>query len=361
MNGQTNLYQAHRQWATRSPDERFSNLDELYKFTKSIKDASQEQVKSLDHLALDVTPEDSLIMNGNSPPAHLSNWAFGQLCVNVGAPAKYLRALPSNMAKDCLQYGLIRSEFDSKVLLREFHSKDNQDSRRIASAFTSPKYGRIWDADVVESLMKAIYGTSWHVPESDAAKEDSQSSGLYASDHDVFAFLINDENPVEVGNARLGRGFFCWNSETGAATFGLTTFLYNYICRNHIVWGAENIDELKIIHRNHAPDRFYYHALPTLNRFVENKSLNEDIKSTVNKAAEFKIGNNPDDVSDWFKNKPFTRKEIKKAIEIGTNEGEDVATLWGMIQGLTAYARDMPYIDRKVNLEKRAGALLTGL
>jgi len=29
-----------------------------------------------------------------------------------------------------------------------------------------------------------------------------------------------------------------------------------------------------------------------------------------------------------------------------------------MVQGLTAYARDMEFIDNRVNLERRAGALL---
>lgn len=135
-------------------------------------------------------------------------------------------------------------------------------------------YGRIWDADVADALSEAIEGSSWHAP----LAYGGEPAGLYASDRDMFVFLVSDENPVEIANARLGRGFFCWNSETGAPTFGLTTFLYNYVCGNHIVWEAEQVQELRIIHRNQALKRFYSDAIPVMNRFIENRGLDDAIK-----------------------------------------------------------------------------------
>jgi hypothetical protein len=72
--------------------------------------------------------------------------------------------------------------------------------------------------------MEAIAGQPWHTSPSNGA----ENSGLYASDRDVFIFLVSDENPVEIGKARLGRGFFCWNSETGAATFSLN-YVWSFV------------------------------------------------------------------------------------------------------------------------------------
>ncbi|MFH1891881.1 MAG: hypothetical protein ABIK83_04280 [Candidatus Zixiibacteriota bacterium] len=174
----------------------------------------------------------------------------------------------------------------------------------------------------------------------------------------MFVFLVNDEEPVEIGNSKLGRGFFCWNSETGSATFGLTTFLYNYICGNNIVWGAEQVEGLKIIHRSHAPYNFRTQALPVLNRFTEDKAVGHDVLKTVDRAMNHRIGSTLEETLDWFKTKPFTKQEVINAWSIGNSEGEDVRNVWGMVQGLTAYARDMPHCDKKVNLERRAGALL---
>ena len=350
-----NLYEAHRQWASRPVDERFASLEDLLKYTQRQKANSLEVLRQTDDLKLGITKEGSIVLNGNLSQAHLTNWGFGQLCRTIGAPASYLRTISPNLAQSCLQFGLEKIKEESKILIRD--SSRNGYFERCASAFTSPSYGRIWDADVIERLMDAVEDTSWHVPRA-RSSQSSEKSGLYASDHDMFAFFVNDENPVEVGNAKLGRGFFCWNSETGAATFGLTTFLYNYVCGNHIVWGAEDIQELKIIHRGHAPQRFYSAAIPLLNRFVENRALNEGIKSTAEKAMSVYIGNRLEKALDWFNNKPFTKKEIVSAWETGIAEGEEVSNLWGMVQGFTAYARDLDFVDKRVNLEKRAGALL---
>jgi len=151
--------------------------------------------------------------------------------------------------------------------------------------------------------------------------------------------MVYDENPVEVGNAKLGRGFFYWNSETGAASFGLTTFLYNYICGNQIVWGAEEVRELRLFHKGEALNRLHNLALPRLNQFVENRAYNNATKETVSKVIAESIAKNLDKILEWFKARPFTKDEITKARDTGIAEGNDVTTVWGMVQGITAYTR----------------------
>ena len=169
-----------------------------------------------------------IAINGSCMPAHSSHWAFGKLCSTVEAPASYLRTLHAEMAKDCLQYGPMSSEQRCTLLLREQPGNDQSDPAHLAATFTGEYYVRIWDAGVVRYVMNAVKNSPWHVP---PARESNNSvnNGLYASDHDMFAFLVSDENPVQVGSAKLGKGFSCKNSETGASTFSLTTFLYNIV------------------------------------------------------------------------------------------------------------------------------------
>jgi len=138
----TNLYDAHRQWALRPPDERFPNLEALHSFTECRKNASLEAHRVLKEVTLKVLPDGSIAVNGNSPPARLSHWAFGQLCYSVGAPAKYLRTLPAEMARDCLSQGLGESNQRCKLLLRENSEDSDTQSQRTASAFTGPNLGR---------------------------------------------------------------------------------------------------------------------------------------------------------------------------------------------------------------------------
>src|SRR5215204_6120785 len=54
----------------------------------------------------------------------------------------------------------------------------------------------------------------------------AETTTLYASDRDVFAFLVDDLNPIEAGRLPDGspdlyfRGFYAWNSEVAAAGSG---------------------------------------------------------------------------------------------------------------------------------------------
>lgn len=353
MQTKTNLYEAHSQWADRPPDQRFPDLEALYNFTNTRRKASSEERLPLRELRVTVTDDHGLAINGSTPQSSLTHWSFGQLCSRTSSPAGYLRTLPANLAKECLQHNILNSHGECKLLSEVMGSNGS----RTLAAVTGPDYGRIWDADVVESLMHAVEGTGWHVPPGRPAF-GSDYNGLYASDRDMFAFLVNDEKPIEVGNANLGRGFFLWNSETGSATFGVTTFLYNYVCSNHIVWDAEEIEELRITHRKWAPERFGELALPVLNRFVESRGSTDRIVDTVAQAMKTRVGETLEEVQKWFKPRSFTQREVAQAWSVGSSEGENATTLWGMLQGLTGSARKYAHIDARVSLESRAGQLL---
>lgn len=353
MRSQTNLYQAHKQWATRPADERFASLDDLLEFTIARKRASAEYNAAVRDLSL-IIDDSEFAINHQQPRALLTHWSFGQLCRVVGAPAEYLRRLPINLASTCLEYGIKRSTEKGKLLISE--PGDNHAPRQLR-ALTGPQYGRIWDADVIAEIVEATRGSGWKVPEA-RRSNNSDRAGLYASDRDVFVFMVSCEDPIEIGDAKLSRGFFCWNSETGSATFGLMTFLFNSVCGNHIVWGAEQISQLRIIHRADGPRRFVAEALPQLNRFLESRSDKQRIVDTVSQAMQRPVGEGLDKVRQWFKHKPFTQKEVVKAWETANSDGEDARALWGMLQGFTSNARRYAHANSRVDLERRVGTLL---
>lgn len=145
-----NLHDAHRQWAVRPPDERFPSLEALFGFLDGRRRASEEETRPLRQIEVKIAPEGGLTVNGATPSANLSHWAFGQLCYCTGAPAKYIRNLPPELARDCVSYGLKKSDQDCRLLLR-----NGDNGNRTAAAFTGPYYGRIWDAEVAERLRAA--------------------------------------------------------------------------------------------------------------------------------------------------------------------------------------------------------------
>ena len=106
-----------------------------------------------------------------------------------------------------------------------------------------------------------------------------ETTTLYASDRDVFLFLVDDTHPIEAGRLADGspdvyfRGFYCWNSEVGSRTLGIASFYFRAVCQNRNIWGAENFEEITIRHSKYAASRFAQEAAPALESFAESLGL----------------------------------------------------------------------------------------
>jgi hypothetical protein len=152
-------------------------------------------------------------------------------------------------------------------------------------AMTGPRYGRVWNADIVRALVDRFgdgRAGQWRVPgEFGRQVEITQdNTTLFAGDRDMFVFLADEENRIELPNRRdnqagaLARGFFVQNSEVGAATLRVKTFLFDYVCANRIVWGALELDEIKIRHTAGAPDKFLEIVQPALANYAQSSAAN---------------------------------------------------------------------------------------
>ncbi len=110
-----------------------------------------------------------------------------------------------------------------------------------------------------------------HNPFVDITKD---TTTLYASDRDVFLFLVDDTHPIEAGRLPNGepdlyfRGFYCWNSEVGSKTLGIASFYLRAVCCNRNLWGVENFEEISIRHSKFAAQRFAHEAAPALTSFA---------------------------------------------------------------------------------------------
>lgn len=297
-----------------------------------------------------------LIINSAISPCEPSHWSFGQLSTQVGAPAGYLRKLPMPLIVSCLNHGLQTAPREEV----KFMTVANPDSEvATLQAVTSRTYGRIWDADVCDAVARIVEksGGRFHNP----LDWSHRPSGLYASDHDVFLFMIDGGSIVEAGSSprdQLNRGFICWNSETGARTFGLMTFLFRGCCGNHLIWGATDINRVIIRHTSGGPSRFDSDAMPALRAYIDASPA--PLVDTIKRAQQYLLPPEKDNGILEFANKhgKFSRLEIAEAVKLARTEEGDCRTLWQLCNGLTAYARGYDWIDSRVDLEKRAGSLL---
>jgi hypothetical protein len=363
------LMQANHQWMTRPDDERFLSLTDLNDYMQ--RQRARSAAKIVSSRALTAHPVDgdneALMLTGpNGAPVNVTHWSFGQLAARAGAPAGYLRNIPTALAADCLNYGLhhARDVEECGVLLTKSAADGLAGVPAVARAVTGPNYGRIWNATVTQALVKqfgdGITG-KFRVPGEFGVQGQpitKQSTTIYGSDRDMWVFLADEVNRIELPNRRngktgsLARGFFVSNSEVGASTFILGQFLFDYMCGNHIIWGAEQFQELRIRHTASAPDKYLEQAAPAILAMANASTVG--MVDMLKAAQAKKVAN-----LDEFLNNRFSRSQTSaiKAAHMA-DEQRPIETLWDVSTGITAYARNIQHTDDRVKLEREAGKVL---
>jgi len=369
-----NIGRVSSEWFSRPDDERFLSLADLYDSVRARADAATTHIvesRSVRVVARSDEPERlSLIVPGRDEPVAPTNWSFGQLCSLVGAPASYLRALPAALAGINMQHGLIQHRGEQVKML------ETRDGRTELRAVTGPDYGRIWDHELVGAVMRIAgngtgdtrwkvpgvldWGTMHYNPHVDVSQE---TTTLYASDRDVFLFLVDDTHPIEAGKLPNGepdlffRGFYCWNSEVGSKTLGIATFYLRAVCMNRNLWGVENFQEVNIRHSKFAANRFAHEAAPALAHFA--KSSPARFIEGVKTARERIVARTDDDRSSFLRTRGFSKTDTQQIITaVFEEEGHPPASLYDFVNGITAVARSRAHQDSRLELEGKARGLL---
>jgi hypothetical protein len=366
----TELMQAHRQWMSRAPDERFTSLIDMQAFKRRVRDNSRPHVLSsrkVNLLPVEDDPRALQVLGGAFPAAAPTHWSFGQLCSLASpgnSPASYFREtnMPAPMIADCLNYNLrfTRGVEDIGVLLTTNEDGSVNELRSV----NGPNYGRVYDADVVDALVDrfgdGITGT-WRVPGEFGQRVaiTKANTTLFASDRDMFVFLADEENRIELPNRRTGRmgsfarGFFVGNSEVGKSSLFAGFFLFDYVCCNRIIWGADQYIEVRIRHTKGAPDRWLEEVTPVLQEYAEGGA--KPVVQAIEDARSKRI----DDDLTAFLSKRFG-KQMAPAIAAvhEAEEGRPIETLWDVTVAATAHARSVKNTDKRLEIERTAGELL---
>ncbi|MGN8120076.1 DUF932 domain-containing protein [Labrys sp. 22185] len=362
------------EWFSRPGDERYLSLSELGLAVRQRAERSRTRVVESALIHVEASREDperlSLILPGADKPIAPTHWSFGQLASQVGAPAAYLRQLPAALAGINLQYGLASHRAE------QIKTLETDSGRLELRAVTGPDYGRIYDHELVEAVQRIAGNgtgdTRWKVPgvldwstgiynpRVDITKD---TTTLYASDRDVFLFLVDDLNPIEAGTLLDGspdlyfRGFYCWNSEVGAKTLGMASFYLRAVCQNRNLWGVEDFEEITIRHSKYAASRFAHEAAPALLNFANSSPA--PFVNSIRAARERIVARSDEDRSDFLRKRGFAKAETGRIIEtVLAEEGRPPETIFDFVAGITAVARDRPHQDARLELEGKAKKLL---
>jgi len=363
------------EWFSRPDDERYLSLHELHSATLARARCATTRTVETREVRVEASRDDAerlaLVVPGRDGPVAPTHWSFGQLASLVGAPSGYLRQLPAPLAGINLQHGLLSHRGE---LIKTLETEDGRTELR---AVTGPDYGRIWDHELVEAVMKIAGNgtgdTRWKVPglldwstmtHNPHVEVTRDTTTLYASDRDVFLFLVDDAHPIEAGRLPNGdpdlffRGFYCWNSEVGAKSLGMASFYLRAVCMNRNIWGAEGFEEISIRHSKFAANRFAHEAAPALENFAT--SSPQPFMTGIRAARERIVARTDEDRQDFLRKRGFSRAETAKVIAtVLDEEGHPPASIFDFVQGITALARGKPHQDARLELEGKATKLLS--
>jgi hypothetical protein len=362
------------EWFSRPDDERFLSLPELFDSVNSRSERSRTRTVESAAVRIEASRDNterlSLILPGATDLVSPTHWSFGQLASLIGAPAAYLRQLPAALAGINLQYGLVSHRSEQVKTL------ETDDGRVELRAVTGPDYGRIYDHELVAAVRRIAGNgtgdTRWKVPGvldwssgiyNPRVGVTKDTTTLYASDRDVFLFLVDDLNPIEAGRLPDGspdlffRGFYCWNSEVGAKTLGMASFYLRAVCQNRNLWGVEDFEEITIRHSKYAASRFAYEAAPALARFADSSPA--PFVNGIKAARAQIVARSDEDRTDFLRKRGFSKAETTRIIEtVLAEEGRKPESVFDFVQGITAVARDKTHQDSRLGLEARAKKLL---
>lgn len=381
------IFKASNQWATRPADERFWSIKEMISTCMRYYESSVTSRVRYDSLKVAASDGDMLLVGSTGAEARLGHYAFGQLCGRARAPAGYLRTLPAKQVEACLNHSLIQNRGGDECALL-LHNVETP----LVRCATGTNYARIWNWEIGRMLLD-LENDGWRVPPARPAVADSRArpateddvlgdkngflsikvgdmispAGVYASDADMFVFMIDDshvvENPADPSKP-LARGFFVWNSEVGDRSFGAMTFLYDHVCGNHIVWGAREVREIRLRHVGKARLAAFRHLRMDLIEYSESSVSDEAAK--IAKAQSYVLGSTKEDVVSeamQFVSKKKLRSinasVVSEAIGIAekTPRYGNPRSPWAIMQGITEISQRKPYASQRLAMDRDASRL----
>lgn len=367
---------ASRQWATRPWDQRFTSLDDLITELSERTAASDSRDVLMSSLMPTISHDGRLLVTAGGLDVEPTHYAFSQLCSEIGAPAKFLRNIADDgdLVSRCMTRCFEDAAMDqAEGRMVQLYERARPTGSRTLRAVTSAKYGRILDLEIAQAVKRITEANGqWEVPTAFKTPGATQykvvevtkaDTTLYASDRDIFLFLVDQTRPIEAGRLPNGdpdlyfRGFYIQNGECGGVSAMVGTFLYRYVCANRNIWGQKEFQKISIRHTKNAGDRLVREMLPALEGFVSGSTTG--VAESIERMQRIKLAHLVSTPEDFFSKfggfSPKVTADIMQ--QVIDEEGHPVESIFDVVQGITAFARNIPHQDARVQVERKAAEI----
>jgi hypothetical protein len=335
------LTHAHCELFHRRDDERFPTLAALAEHCRSQKQQSCDRWHPPQSLKPIERDGELLLAAGDAGEFHLNDWSFTQLCGLARVSRDTVnRVFPDTAAR----------------ILRETMPSGNKPLQLLSSESTirsvhGVSYTRLWNLDLV-NLVREL-ATDFQPPQESV----NGGTGLYCGEQDMFCFLIDPTGWTEIDGQAFAPGVFLWNSEVGKRSVGISTFWFQAVCQNHIVWDAVEVVELT---RKHTAGvgSVLTDIRRTLDALVARRDERRDgFVKVVSKAMREKLGEDAEEALKELSRNGIPRGLAKEALDIAGQQGR--FTIFALVDALTRLAGRMVNAGDRLEIDAKAAQLLT--
>ena len=353
-------YTAHREWASRPPDERFASVHALYEAARARRHRIEERTIDTGNFRTEADDDDLALREASGRTAALTHWSFGQLATIASAPPNYLRTLPAAIASSAINYGLQR-------VTREQHQLFVEDTAPwTVHAMTSPRYARVHHDELASRVLDlTATHPAWHLPLGYKDGEfgaERVPSGAYLGDRDMFLFLVDGnrtlDDPTDPTQSGLFRGFILRNSDVGAAALTLDLFLFRMVCGNHIIWGFQHVAGFRRRHVGATIQEAWTTSLDDVRAALDADTTAE--RTLLLRSTTEELGDTRDAVLNTAVQRlDLSQKQAAEAYTLAEQHETNPRSVWGYVQGLTRLSQRTPWQDGRFALDRAASRLLT--
>ena len=279
---------------------------------------------------------------GDDRRFRLNDWSFGQLCRMSGVPKDTVNRLSPETAVRVIDETF---PYGGRKPLQLYAIDD----RAISLHGTS--YTRLYDVELLDVVRESA-GDFEPPPVG-----FNGGTGLYAGEQDVFCFLIDPTGDVEIGDERFFPGLFAWNSEVGRRTVGVSTFWYQMVCGNHIVWDVTDVTVFTRKHTSNVRD-----ALSKIQQIIDSlvQTRNErrdGFSKVIESAMRIPIGETADEVKTMLGKSGISRPLASEATEMATKRGD--FSVFGLVDALTRISGRIPNAGERTETDRKVAGLLS--
>jgi Domain of unknown function (DUF932) len=359
---------AHNEWSRRPDEDRSATVQE---WTSKAKDDAANCGERI-YSARDLRVEVATVGGGEQPilvspkgSARFSNWAFGQTCRLVKAPAAYVQSLPARLAAECLSYGLdaVRGDLG---FLKLYARKPDESGLPTLRAVTTDSYQRVTDGSIGDSLIRlflergSVNGHEWQIPKD----WQGRPSGAYRSDRDSFVFLIDGGSMVTDpsvkrdggGGGEMYRGIMVSNSEVGAKSISMDAVLFRAVCGNLMVWGAAYDRRFSRRHVGAVDSRFRAELTTLAAQWTQQSPARDE--ALVRYMIDNEVAATEKGVLSFLKDAGLGVEDAKRAYERAERlEWASPRSYWGIVNGITRISQDEAFTGDRITLDMQAAAI----